>query len=154
MKKSCQNCGYENAEKDKFCRKCGTKLVEIKKIDKEKSEPLEKEPVEYKKPEPINKREKTPILKDNYEIPSKMILGISFVALIISIAAISSAFLVSPSSLSASTVKTEALANDSVTGEKVADGTITDSAYREFQESKKILLLEIKLLIIQFLFHI
>ncbi len=127
MKKSCQNCGYENAEKDKFCRKCGTKLVEIKQQVEKKAEPIKQETKEYKKPEPQHRVEKTPIPKEKSEISSKMILGIAIVAFILSIAAISSAFLVAPSSLSASAVGTNALANNSVTSQKVADGTITDS---------------------------
>lgn len=127
MKKSCQNCGYENTEKDKFCRKCGNKLEAVKKQVEKKDEQKSQETIEYKRPKPKHRIINTPTAKEKYEIPSKMVLGIAFVALIISIAAISSAFLVSPSSLSASIVKTEALADDSVTSEKVADGTITDS---------------------------
>ncbi len=127
MKKSCKNCGYENAEKDKFCRKCGSKLEEMKKPVEKKGEPILPETKENKKPEPQHQVVKTSIIKEKSEISSKMILGIAFVALIISIAAISSAFLVSPSSISASAVGTSALANNSVTSQKVADGTITDS---------------------------
>ena len=136
MKNNCKNCGYENAEIDKFCRKCGTKLVDIKKPDEKKTEPVVKENIEYKKPEPQHKTKKSNIIWDKSDISSKMILGISLVALIISIAAISSAFLVSPSSLGASVVKTNALADNSVTSEKVADGTITDSDISAFGISK------------------
>jgi hypothetical protein len=127
MKKSCQNCGFENAEKDKFCRKCGNKIEDVKQKVEKKPEQIKQETIEYKRPEPQHRIVNTPPAKEKYEMPSKMVLGIAFVALIISIAAISSAFLVSPSSLAASTVKTEALADDSVTSDKVADGTITDS---------------------------
>ena len=127
MKKSCQNCGFENAEKDKFCRKCGNKIADVKQKVEKKPEQIKQETIEYKRPEPQHRIVHTPPAKEKFEVSSKMVLGIAFVALIISIAAISSAFLVSPSSLAASVVKTEALADDSVTSEKVADGTITDS---------------------------
>ena len=127
MKKSCQNCGFENAEKDKFCRKCGTKLVDIVKPVEKKEDKTQKEDIEYKKPEPQPKTEKVYLKKEDFKISTKMVFGIALVAFILSIAAISSAFLVSPSSLSASAVGTSELANNSVTGQKVADGTITDS---------------------------
>jgi len=127
MKKICKNCGFENAEKDKFCRKCGTKLDVVKQPAEKKKDDIKQETKEYKKPEPQPRMERIPLPKDDFKISSKMIFGISVVALIISIAAISSAFLVSPSSLSASAVGTSELANNSVTGQKVADGTITDS---------------------------
>jgi hypothetical protein len=127
MKKSCQNCGYENAEKDKFCRKCGTKIEDIKQPIKKTEEPEIIETKEPIKPEPKHKPKKTKTPKIKSDMESKMVLGIALVALIISIAAISSAFLVSPSSLSASVVDTTALANDSVTSQKVVDGSISDS---------------------------
>jgi hypothetical protein len=111
MKKTCNNCGFENAEKDKFCRKCGTKVSEVEKPVEKKVEIIPKKPKKSKK----------------LEIPTKMVLGIAIIAFILSIAAISSAFLVSPSSLSAATVGSKELANDSVTSQKVVDGTITDS---------------------------
>jgi len=114
MNKKCQNCGFENAEKDKFCRKCGNKLVGVIQPVEEKVEPIPQEP------------KKITFIKKESKISNKMVLGIAVVAFILSIAAISSAVLISPTSLSAAAVGTEELADNSVTGQKVADGTITD----------------------------
>jgi len=127
MKKICKNCGFENAEKDKFCRKCGTKLDVVKQTVEKKKDEIKEETIEYKEPKPQPRKERASLPKEDFKISSKMIFGISIVAIIISIAAISSAFLVSPSSLGASAVGTSELANNSVTGQKLADGTITDS---------------------------
>lgn len=115
MNKICQNCDFENAGKDKFCRKCGTKLDDIKQPVEEKVEHIN-----------LTSR-KISLFKENSKISNKMVLGIAIIAFIISIAAISSALLITPTSLSAAAVGTDELADNSVTGQKVADGTITDA---------------------------
>jgi len=124
MNKKCQNCGFENAEKDKFCRKCGNKLVGVIQPVEEKVEPIPQEP------------KKITFIKKESKISNKMVLGIAVVAFILSIAAISSAVLISPTSLSAAAVGTEELADNSVTGQKVVDGTITDDDIDTFGISK------------------
>jgi hypothetical protein len=121
MKKICQNCGHENAEKDKFCRKCGKELTDAK------IEPATQDVGEYKAPvaQPQHVKKKQPSVPGT---SNKMALGIGIVAIILSIAAISSALLISPAEiLGASSVGTNELASGSVTGGKVADGTLTDA---------------------------
>ena len=127
MNKKCQNCGFENAGKDKFCRKCGTKLIDIEQPIEEKTKPVAQEPEEIIMPESKRKREKITFTKGESKISNKMVFGIAAVALILSITAVSSAFLITSTSLSAAAVGTNELADNSVTGQKVADGTITDS---------------------------
>lgn len=121
MKKICQNCGHENAEKDKFCRKCGKELIDAK------VEPATQDVGEYKAPvvQPQHEKKKQPSVLGT---SNKMALGIGIVAIILSIAAISSALLISPAAtLGASSVGTNELASGSVTGGKVADSTLTDA---------------------------
>ncbi len=127
MNKKCQNCGFENAGKDKFCRKCGTNLVDIEQPVEEKAKTVAQEPEEIIMPDSKRKREKITFSRGGSKISNKMVFGIAAVALILSIAAISSAFLITPTSLSAAAVGTNELADNSVTGQKVADGTITDA---------------------------
>ena len=115
MNKNCQNCGFKNAEKDKFCKKCGTKLDDNKQPVEEKAEDIN---------QPLNK---ISLIKKDSKISNKMVLGIAIVAFILSIAAISSAFFITPSSLGAASVGTDELADKSVTGQKISDGTITDA---------------------------
>jgi hypothetical protein len=136
MKKYCENCGFENAEKDKFCRKCGIKLADIIQPIEQKTDHTTKDTTVFKKPEKQLKSKKTSLPKEESNISVKMILGIAIVAFILSIAAISSAFLISPTSLNASSVGTNEIANNSVTSQKVADGTITDSDINPFGISR------------------
>jgi uncharacterized Zn finger protein (UPF0148 family) len=127
MNKKCQNCGFENDGKDKFCRKCGTKLVVIEQPVEEKAKPVVQDPEESIMSVSKRKHEKIAFSKGESKISNKMVLGIAVIALILSITAISSAFLISPTSLGNAAVGTNELANNSVTGQKVADGTITDA---------------------------
>ena len=122
MKKICQDCGQENAEKDKFCIKCGKELLDAK------VEPATQDAGEYKAPVAQPRHEKK---KKQPPVPgtsNKMALGVGAVAIVLSIAAISSALFITPAAtIGTGSVDTNELASGSVTGGKVADGTLTDA---------------------------
>jgi hypothetical protein len=126
MKKYCQNCGFENASKDKFCTKCGTVLLDTKDESIKQVEPIAQEIIDYKTPpdhfEPSKKKQPLRFQRSS----EKMVLGLAAVAIVLSIAAISAAFLVKPT-LGANSITTSELFDSSVTSSKIADGTITDS---------------------------
>ena len=125
MKKYCNNCGFENADKDTFCMNCGAKLSDPKI---ESREPVAPAPSEINGPivRPSEKRFAKPgkiVLTSN-----KNISGLAIIAIILSIVAIIFAAFVSPAiTLGSGSVDTQKLADNSVTGDKIVDGTITNS---------------------------
>ena len=127
MKKYCQNCGFENASKDKFCTKCGTVLLDTKDEDIKQVEPIAQEIIDYKTPpdhfEPSKKKQPLRFQRTS----EKMVLGAVAVAIVLSIAAISAAFLVNPTSLGAGSISSNELSDNSVISSKITDGTVTDA---------------------------
>jgi len=125
MKQYCNNCGFENADKNTFCMRCGAKLSDPKI---ESREPVAPQPAEINEPivHHAEKRFAKPgkiVLTSN-----KNITGLALVAIVLSIVAIIFSAFVSPAiTLGAGSVDTQKLADNSVTSSKIVDGTITDS---------------------------
>lgn len=129
MKRYCQNCGFENAGKDTFCMNCGAKLSDLK-IES-------REPVKHIAPqsseiinEPIVQPTEKRFVKSGKIVltSSKTITSLAAVAIALSIVAIIFSIFVSPAiTLGSGSVDQQKLADNSVIGSKIVDGTITNS---------------------------
>lgn len=124
MAKFCHNCGFENAGKDKFCTKCGAPLLEIEEKNKKQVEPVAQDISNYRT-STVQQDKKKPPLRFQ-KTSEKMIFGLILVAIVLSIVAISAAFLVKPN-LGANSITTTELSDSSVTSNKIDNGTITDA---------------------------
>lgn len=127
MKRYCQNCGFENADKNKFCMKCGLELMNVKSESNVPTEPIAQPNYELQKPikQPREKKFVKPgkiVLTSN-----KMISGLALGAIVLSILAILLAILFNPVTLGSGAVGQQQLANNSVTNAKVADGSINNA---------------------------
>jgi hypothetical protein len=124
MAKFCHNCGFENAGKDKFCTKCGAPLLEIEEKNKKHVEPVVQDISNYRTSAVQQDKKKPPLRFQRTS--EKMIFGLIVVAIVLSVVAISAAFLVKPN-LGANSITTIELSDSSVTSSKIDDGTITDA---------------------------
>jgi len=120
--KKCNKCGYENADKNTFCLNCGAKLMDIK---------YEKEPI-------IQNSEKRYVKSGGIILTSKKTTtGLAVVAIVLSIIAIIFSVFISPIlTLGSGSVGLNELADDSVSSNKIVDGSITDADINNFGVSK------------------
>lgn len=128
MKKYCNNCGFENADKNTFCMSCGAKLSDQKNEIRESIKPIEPQPPAIHEPT-MRTAEKRFVKPGKIVLTSnKNITGLAMVAIVLSIIAIIFSAFVSPAiTLGSGSVDTQKLADSSVTGNKIADGTISNS---------------------------
>jgi len=122
MKKFCNNCGYENANKNTFCLNCGAKLINKKD---------EKIPVVHNTEKRFVKSGKIILTS------SKKTTSLAAFALILSVVAIIFSIFISPIlTLGSNSVGLNELADNSVSSSKIIDGSITDSDINDFGISK------------------
>jgi len=127
MKKYCDRCGYENADKNTFCLNCGAKITDLKD-DKKNIEPTATQYSEFKEPI-VRHAEKRYVKSGKFVITSnKTVSTLSIVAIALSIIAIIFSIFISPIiTLGTGAIGLNELANDSVSSSKIMDGSITDS---------------------------
>jgi uncharacterized membrane protein YvbJ len=125
MKKICPVCGIENADKNKFCLNCGTKLMDLKDEDKKNVKPDTSQPSEIKEPI-VQHPEKRFVKSGKFVVTSnKTTTSLAILAIVLSIIAIIFSIFISPAlTLGSGAVGTNELADDSVTSNKIVDGSL------------------------------
>ena len=127
MNKNCPKCGFQNPDASKFCAKCGTTLKDAKDVSEQQVQQPEQKPTEYTPPVP---QPQVDVVSPSSQVPkssNKMVLGLAVVAIVLSAAALSSAFLITPElTIDSSSVGQDELKDNSVTSNKIVDDTITD----------------------------
>lgn len=151
MSKFCPKCGYENPKKGKFCAKCGTSLEEISQTEEQQiQQPIEEQPQQqefthdippsyipesqpmeqtsvYPPPNHSPQNIAEPSQHKESKSSSKMIMGLAMVAIVLSAAALSAAFLISPEAkIDSNSIGTTELQDSSVTSNKITNGAIKD----------------------------
>ena len=137
MKKICTKCGYENADKNTFCLNCGTKLMDLKDESKKIDQSASSQPSIVK--DPVVKHTEKRFVKPGIFVvnSNKTTSNLAILAIILSVIAIILSVFVSPAlTLGSDSVGLKELADDSVTSDKIVDGSITDSDINNFGLSK------------------
>jgi hypothetical protein len=137
MKRYCDKCGYENADKNTFCLNCGAKIADLKDESQKNVKPSTTQSSEIDR-SVIHNSEKRFVKPGVFVLKSnKTTNSLAILAIVLSIVAIIFSVFVSPIlTLGTGSVSQNELADDSVTSNKIADGSLTDSDINNLGISK------------------
>lgn len=123
MEKICAKCGNVYSKDIKYCVKCGSNLIEKKTEsspqNQQSSASASEQEMQIIKPSKTVKFKKTNPIE-------KIVIPAVIIAIILSIVAIVLPIILAEDNLASNSVGSNQIANDSVTGEKILDGTITN----------------------------